>query len=57
MPKYILNLEKSLELQKNITKELTDICETTDCEYCEYRLLCNFNIDTTIQLTLLKKRK
>jgi hypothetical protein len=54
MPKYFFNLEESLAFQGSLTRKLTDICETTDCEYCKYRLLCNFNIDITIQLNLLK---
>lgn len=54
MPKYIFDLEKSLEFQVDLTEKLTDICETTDCEYCEYRLLCEFNISATTKLILLK---
>ena len=56
MPKYIFDLEKSLDFQKSLSRELTDICETTDCEYCEYKLLCNFNINMTTQLYLLKHK-
>jgi hypothetical protein len=56
MPKYFFNLEKSLDFQLDLTEKLTDICETTDCEYCEYRLLCNFNINMTTQLLLLKRK-
>ena len=55
MPKYFFNLEKSLDFQVDLTEELTDICETTDCEYCKYRLLCTFNINVTTQLLLLKQ--
>ncbi len=54
MPKYIFDLEKSLDFQASLTSKLTDICETTDCEYCKYRLLCTFNISATTQLLLLK---
>lgn len=56
MPKYIFNLEKSLDFQADLTERITDICETTDCEYCKYRLLCTFNISTTILLLLLMQK-
>lgn len=54
MPKYIFDLKKSLDFQADLIERITDICETTDCEYCEYRLLCEFNISATTQMLLLK---
>lgn len=56
MPKYIFDLEKSLDFQGSISRKLTDVCETTDCDYCECRLLCTFNINATTQLILLKQK-
>lgn len=56
MPKYIFNLEKSLDFQASLIRELTDTCETTDCEYCKHRLLCTFNIGVTTHLLLLMQK-
>lgn len=57
MPKYIFDLEENLEFQRSISRELTDICETTECEDCWCKLLCTFNINATTQLYLLNKNK
>lgn len=54
MPKYILDLEKSLDLQMEITEELAEICKETDCTDCKFESLCHFNIKATTQLLFLK---
>lgn len=56
MPKYIFDLEKSLDFQADLTEKITDICEITDCEHCKHRLLCTFNISAVTQLLLLKSK-
>ena len=51
MPKYILNLEKSLDLQNELSNYISDNCEAT--EYCcerKYEKLCTFNVNLSVLL-------
>ena len=57
MPKYIFDLEKSLDFSREISHKLTEVCETTDCIYCKYSSLCTFNINMSAQLYLLKQKR
>lgn len=51
MPKYILNLEKSLELQNELTDYFAETCEVTEyCCECKYEKLCTFNINLSVLL-------
>lgn len=45
MPKYILNLEKSLELQNELSHYFVETCNATEyCYECKYEKICTFNI-------------
>lgn len=51
MPKYILNLEKSLDLQNELSSYISGTCETTEfCCECKYEKICNFNINLSVLL-------
>ena len=51
MPKYILNLEKSLDLQNELTDCFAETCEATEyCCECKYEKLCTFNINLSVLL-------
>ena len=56
MPKYIFDLERGLDFQRGLTRELSKVCEVCECDCCKYDLLCNFNIKTTTQLYLFRQR-
>lgn len=58
MPKYFIDLEKSLELQNEISHCFTKTCEATEyCYDCEYSKICSFNINLSILLRQAIKKK
>lgn len=51
MPKYILNLEKSLDLQNELSSCISNGCETTEyCCECKYEKLCTLNVNLSVLL-------
>lgn len=58
MPKYSIDLEKSLELQNEISHHLTKICDETEyCCNCKYSKSCSFNIQLSVLLRQAIKKK
>lgn len=51
MPKYILDLEKSLDFQNELSSCISDNCEATEyCCECKYEKICSFNINLSVLL-------
>ena len=51
MPKYFIDLEKSLELQNKISSCFKETCEATEyCYDCKYSKCCTFNINVSFLL-------
>ena len=58
MPKYFIDLEKSLELQNELSTHLTKICDEVEyCCDCQYSEFCSFNINFSFALRQAIKRK
>ena len=58
MPKYFIDLGKSLELQNELSSCLEKVCDETEyCCDCKFLKLCSFNIDFSFLLRqAIKKR-
>ena len=51
MPKYILDLEKSLDFQNELSSCISDNCDVTEeCYECKYEKICSFNINLSVLL-------
>lgn len=58
MPKYFIDLEKSLELQNELSSHLTKMCDKVEyCFECKYSEFCSFNINFSFILRQAIKRE
>lgn len=58
MPKYFIDLEKSLELQNEISSRFAKTCDETEwCCDCKYSKSCAFNINLSVVLRQAIKAK